>query len=201
FRNATRIQEFGGPAREVLHPVQPMTPPPGTSGPEAVREAVRRGNMTKAERTYVGLAQTADDALNAALCSVEDGAEVHRVVLPYRAWDLMKIIGRRQAHTLLRQSIRYCLRGDRNHYRRDQTGIETMWARRRGEVGLVGGALGAGLPEHLWVEDLSMTICRGTPEQAAGAAASGLAGGMAPAAVGEAISLAANQLILRDNGR
>src|SRR5439155_11096406 len=42
FRNATRIQEFGGPAREVLHPVQPMSPPAGMNGGEAVREAVRR---------------------------------------------------------------------------------------------------------------------------------------------------------------
>src|SRR5262249_35065722 len=42
---------------------------------------------------------------------------------------------------------------------------------------------------------------RGTPEQAGNAAAAALADGVDPAAVSEAISLAANQLVLRDNGR
>src|SRR5436190_13633559 len=46
-----------------------------------------------------------------------------------------------------------------------------------------------------------MTIFSGTPESAADAAASTLAEGFAPDVVGEAISLAANQLILRDQGR
>ena len=51
------------------------------------------------------------------------------------------------------------------------------------------------------MDELSLTIFRSTPEQAAAAAASALAEGMIPDAVGEAISLAANQLILRDHGR
>jgi hypothetical protein len=48
---------------------------------------------------------------------------------------------------------------------------------------------------------MSQTIFKSTPEQAAGAVAAALAEGMSPAAVGEAISLAANQLVLRDMGR
>jgi hypothetical protein len=48
---------------------------------------------------------------------------------------------------------------------------------------------------------MSRTIFASTPAQAAGAAAAALAEGIAPASVGEAISLAANQLILRDAGR
>src|SRR5947208_6117498 len=52
-----------------------------------------------------------------------------------------------------------------------------------------------------WVDEFSTTIFRATPERAADAAAAALAEGMDPAAVGEAICLAANQLILRDNGR
>jgi hypothetical protein len=46
-----------------------------------------------------------------------------------------------------------------------------------------------------------MTIFRATPEQAADAVAAALAEGFDPAAVGEAISVAANQLVLRDQGR
>ena len=43
---------------------------------------------------------------------MQDSTEVHRVVMPYRAWDLMGIIGREQAHPLLRQSVRYCVKAE-----------------------------------------------------------------------------------------
>jgi hypothetical protein len=46
-----------------------------------------------------------------------------------------------------------------------------------------------------------MTLFRSTPVQAAEATAAALAEGFAPDVVGEAISLAANQLVLRDPGR
>ena len=61
--------------------------------------------------------------------------------------------------------------------------------------------MGTRAAEDRWVEDLSMTIFRGSPEQAADAAGAALAEGFDPDAVSEAISLAANQLILRDQGR
>ena len=48
---------------------------------------------------------------------------------------------------------------------------------------------------------MSTTIFSATPQQAADAAAAALAEGFLPADLGEAISLAANQLILRDLGR
>jgi hypothetical protein len=48
---------------------------------------------------------------------------------------------------------------------------------------------------------MSQTIFKSSPAQAADAAAAALAKDMSPAALGEAITLAANQLILRDMGR
>ena len=48
---------------------------------------------------------------------------------------------------------------------------------------------------------MSQTIFASTPEQAADAVAAALAEGIAPEAIGEAMSLAANQLVLRDTGR
>ena len=48
---------------------------------------------------------------------------------------------------------------------------------------------------------MSETIFKSSPTEAAAAAATALAEGMLPAAVGEAITLAANQLVLRDFGR
>ena len=52
-----------------------------------------------------------------------------------------------------------------------------------------------------WIEQLSHTIYASTREQAAEAVAEALADGFSPEAVGEAISLAANQLVLHDPGR
>jgi hypothetical protein len=56
-------------------------------------------------------------------------------------------------------------------------------------------------PEDAWVEKFSQTLFISNAEQAAAAAAAALAEGIAPDAIGEAISLTANQLVLRDHGR
>jgi hypothetical protein len=200
-RNARRIQEFGGVRREVLHPVQAGTLPADRPAGEAVRDAVRSRNMNDAERTFAAAAGTPDDALNHVLFAVQDGAEVHRTVLPYRSWDLLGIIGREQAHTLLRQSIHYCVRAESARASQYYGGIRALVPRLLDQHRLIGRTLGTRQAEDRWVDELSQTIFRGPPERAAEAVAAALAEGMDPTAIGEAISLAANQLILRDNGR
>jgi hypothetical protein len=202
FRNANRIQEFGGVQREVLHPVQPAAGPGNLTGPDQVRDAVRRADVNAAEGAYAAVAQgNADAALNFILHVVEDGAEVHRVVLPYRAWDLMGLIGRDHAHTLLRQSIRYCVKSETPQQRQYFEGVRTLVPRLLDQHQVLSRASGTRTADDRWVDELSQTIFRGTAEQAADAAAAALAEGMDPTAIGEAISLAANQLVLRDNGR
>src|SRR6185436_8282425 len=57
------------------------------------------------------------------------------------------------------------------------------------------------IADDAFVEKLSQTLFTSSADDAAAAAASALAEGYAPAIVGEAISLAANQLVLRDHGR
>jgi hypothetical protein len=200
FRNASRIQEYGGPPREVLHPVQPARLPRGANG-AALQAAARRGNMHEAERAFAALAPTADDALNNVLYAVEDAAEVHRVVLPYRAWDLLKIVGPEQAHTLLRQSVRYCVRAENPRYRQYFGSVRTLVPRLLDQYRLLGRELGRRPAEDGWVDKFSQTLFAATAEQAAEAVAAALAEGLDPSAVAEAISLAANQLVLRDNGR
>jgi hypothetical protein len=157
--------------------------------------------MNSAERTFAAAAGSADDALNHVLYAVQDGAEVHRTVLPYRSWDLMGIIGREQAHTLLRQSIHYCVRGEVGRAAQHYANLRTMVPRLLDQYRLLGRPTGTRQAEDGWIEQLSQTIFRGPPDRAADAAAAALAEGMDPAAIGEAISLAANELILRDNGR
>jgi hypothetical protein len=201
YRNATRIQERGGRANEVLLPVQPADPPAGRSGAEALREAVRRGDMTTAERTFAGLAGDPAAAFNDLLFAVEDAAEVHRVVLPYRAWDLLGIIGREQAHTLLRQSVRFCVRAESPRYVDYFGGVRTLVPQLLDQHRLLDRPRGTRVPNDGWVEAFSRELFRSTPADAAGAMAEALAQGWQADALGEAVSVAANQLVLRDAGR
>jgi hypothetical protein len=163
---------------------------------------VRAKDVKQAERIFAGIAQRGpDDAFNALLTAVQDNTEVHRVVLPYRAWDMLELTGKEQAHTLLRQSVRYCVQAESWQH-------SPTWDRPREvlpamleKYKLLEKTPGSKPADDAFVEKLSMTIFSAAPEQAAEAAASALADGIAPDVVGEAISLAANQLILRDVGR
>jgi len=202
YRNTNRIQEHGGRKGEVLHPVKPVALSDGRPGAEQLRDAVHRKDVNEAEQTFAALAQhSPDDALNTLLYAVQDHTEVHRVVLPYRAWDLLELIGKEQAHTLLRQSVRYCVRAESGS--RSAAGDEprTLLPKLLEQHKLLERAPGTSAAGDNWVDELSQTIFKSTPPQAAEAAAAALAEGFAPAAIGEAISLAANQLILRDQGR
>ncbi|HEU0038609.1 MAG TPA: hypothetical protein VFR76_04990 [Verrucomicrobiae bacterium] len=202
YRNTNRIQEKGGRKEEVLHLVKPAALPEGSGGGDVLREAVRNKNCDEAERTFAALSQRSpEDALNHLLFAVQDDTEVHRVVLPYRAWDLLDLIGKEQAHTLLRQSVRYCVKAESGQ--RAATGNEprTLLPKMLEQHKLLGRAPGTRAAEDKWVDELSQNIFKATPEQAAEAAAAALAEGFSPAAIGEAISLAANQLVLRDAGR
>jgi hypothetical protein len=201
-RNATRIQERGPSVGEVLHAMAPVSLPEGKAAGDLLREAVRRQDMKAAEGTFASLARgPAADAFAALLDAVEDALDVHRVVLPYRAWCLLEIVGPEHAHTLLRQSVRYCVRAEtpwtRNHF----AGVRALLPKLMDTYRLANGPKGTRTADDAWVDALSETIFTSTPDRAAEAVAGALAEGFDPSAIGEAISLAANQLVLRDAGR
>ena len=200
YRNTNRIQEHGGRASEVLHPVETAGDSQKDATPQALRSAVRAKNRADAEQTYASIAaHSPEDALNAVLMSVEDWPEVHRVVLPYRAWDLLDLIGKEHAQTLLRQSVRYCLaHGSPGDAAGDPP---KLMPRLFDEHRLHDATPGGRDVDDAWIEKMSQTIFAATPQQAAEAAAAALADGVSPDAIGHAISLAANQIILRDIGR
>jgi hypothetical protein len=202
YRNTNRMQEKGGRKEEVLHAIKPEPLTEGKMGADAVRDAVHRKSVDEAERLFATIAQGgAGDALNDLLYTVQETTEVHRVVLPYRAWDLLDLIGKEHAHTLLRQSVRYCVKAESGSH----TGVwdrpRTLLPKLLEEHKLLERSPGTRSAEDAWVEEFSQTIFKSTPEQAADAAAAALADGFSPSVIGEAISLAANQLVLRDMGR
>ena len=206
YRNTNRMQEEGGCTREVLHPVQaPATAPAkDQAGAEALRALVRGRDWNGAEQTFAGIASGAPvDAFNCIQAIVEDEADVHRVVLAWRAWAMLPITGMDHAHTLLRQSVRYGLATEENMKKHNNkpSEIRTVLPKLLDQYGLAGRTPGQRSADDAWVTHLCETIFAGTREQAADAAAQALAEGMSPEAVGEAISLAANMLVLRDPGR
>jgi hypothetical protein len=202
YRNTNRIQEHGGRSGEVLKLVKPAEREAVQSDADRLREAIRRQDLNEAEQTFAWLSKgSLDEAFNDLLMAVQDHTEVHRVVMPYRAWDLLSLIGKEQAHTLLRQSVHYCIKAEAwSQTGKDET-PRRLLPKLLEDHNLLSRSPGDRVAEDAWVDQMSQTIFRSTPEQAAEAAASALAEGITPAALGEAITLAANQLVLRDMGR
>ena len=202
YRNTRRIQEQGGRKNEVLHPVSPASGDEAHPDGKTLRDAVRSRNVDQAERTFARLAQgSPEDAFNQLLYAVQDATEVHRVVLPYRAWDMLDLIGKDQAHTLLRQSVRYCVKSESWSSESPRNTPRTVLPKLLDEYKLHDRLQGDRPLDDAALEQLSQTFFKSTGEQAAAAAAAALADGINPAAIGEALTLAANQLLLRDLGR
>ena len=204
YRNGTCLQGHGGAkGADTLRPLKPSDLAADKSGADALREAVERKDLPAADRTFVALCRgKLDDAFNELLPAVQEELEVHRVVLPHRAWTLAGIIGMNHAQVLLRQSVHYCvrnLRGDSTT--RTRPAAHTLLPKLFDQYKLAGKPAGTKAAEDAWVDKMSQTIFGSKPEQAADAVAAALAEGIAPNAIGEALSLAANQLVLRDNGR
>jgi hypothetical protein len=202
YRNCNRIREYGGRKNEVLHPVQPGTLPEGKTGADLLKDAVHRKDRAAADRTFAALVRhSAEEALDQLLDVVEETLEVHRVVLPHRAWALLPIVGKEHAETLLRQSVHYCVKAESQGNSNYTAGARALLPKLLDQYKLMGRLPGKHTADDTWVETLSRTIFSGSPEQAAGAVAEALAECFSPAVIAEAISLATNQLVLRDNGR
>lgn len=203
YRNSARLQEKGGRNAEVLR--QP--PPPAArfvpGGGEFLRDTIRKTkDMAAAEQAFAALCSSAEAGLNALMYAVDDSTDVHRVVLVSRSWDLLDFVGRERAHTLLRQSVHYCVQAEQreNHVRRNQP-VRDLLPKLLDQHQPRARAGGMRPADDVWVAQLADTIFSGSPATAAEAAAAALAEGFSPDAVGEAIALAANQLVLRDEGR
>jgi hypothetical protein len=200
-RNARHIQTFGGSEKESLH----VTEGAAEAKPnlESIRECTRAADQAKAEQALAALAKNSlEDAYNAVQMAVEDDVDVHRVVLSWRAWATLDITGKEQAATLLRQSVRFCIDSEKRlKQQKREPGVRATLTKLLDQYRLVGKSAGIRRGDDGWIENLCQTIFAGNRDQAAEAVAAALAEGMDPADVGEAISLAANRLVLRDPGR
>ena len=202
YRNTARIQEMGGTKAEAMRPVEAEGDALSSGDGVALREAIRSKDAQRAEQIFAAMAVggSAADTLNGLLPAVHDATEVHRIVMPYRAWDLLDLIGKERAGVILRQSVRYCLKSESGG-RSDRHEPRALLPRLLDAHKLLGRSEGTRKVDDAWVDRMARTLFESTPEVAADAVASALAEGIVPGAIGEAISLAANQLVLRDAGR
>lgn len=199
YRNAARIQQYGGAAKKTLRPME-HNGELKSDDPEALRAATRAADLDEAEGLFSGMtAHSLDDAYNHLQYVVQDEMNVHRFVLAHRAWGLIDVVGREHAHTLLRQSVRFCVKAEKDRIRnnRPEPKIRALLPKVLDRHRLIGRALGSRKPDDAWVEALSRIIYDAGKERATDAVGAALAEGIDPEAVGEAISLAANQLVLR----
>jgi hypothetical protein len=198
YRNTQRMQDVGGSKREILHPIAPAELPKDHPE-EAVRDAVRKRDFNAAEGAFAALVKgPLNDAYNDLLLSVQDEVDVHRVVLAWRAWAVLELAGKEHAKTLLRQSVRFCCNEMRNG---GDKNLQALLPKLLDQHKLLSKASGTKKAENAWVEHLAETVYGAGRAKAAEAVAAALAEGFSPEDVGEAISLAANRLLLCDPGR
>ncbi len=199
YRNTQQIQKVGGSGKKTIKPLQ--TGGGSLSGMgERLRSASRAGDMREAEQLFASVTDVpVNEQFNALLHTIEDDINVHRFVLAHRALELIDVVGKKQAHTMLRQCVRYCVNEERNRKARGRapSAIRELLPRLLDHHGLLSRQLGDRDPGDEWVESMANTIYDQNETQASDAVAAALADGIAPHVIGEAIALAANQLVLR----
>ena len=202
YRNTARIQATGSGER--LRVVEPAGISERQHGGQRLFKEMCGANMEATERTFAALAQGEPlDAFNDLQPIVQDAPDVHRVTLAWRAWDVLQLAGYDHAHTLLRQSVRYCVEREQDRLKRKQPEppLRRLTPRLLDDYKLLSKTTGSRRADSAWVERLAQTIFAGTREQGAEAVASALAEGFSPEDIGEAMSLAGTLLVLHDPGR
>ncbi len=204
YRNTDRIQQFGGSSNEVLRRIDADKHAKVDSSGEALQAVTRQADVQGAEQIMACLAQEPSAAVfNRVQYAVQDEINVHRVVLAWRAWMAIDLLGQQHASTLLRQSVRFCVREseDRISNGRPDPVLWTLLPHLLDQYKLLSRPLGDRQGDDTWIEELAWTFFQSDRAAAADAAAQALAAGFAPDQVGEAMSIAANLLLLHDPGR
>lgn len=204
YRNTQRIQDQGGRSAEVLHEVPSADHDQKPVDGLALREAMRSTNMQEAEARFARMVRAnPQNAFDEMQAIVHDQIDVHRVVLAWRAWETLDLTGIEQAHTLLRQSVRYCVLHEDKVISKQSTepAIRHVLPKLLESYGLLGKKPGQRRADESWIEHLAKAVYQSQREAAADAVAQALAEGFHPDDIGEAISLAANALVLHDPGR
>ena len=193
WRNAVQTQNLGGQKHITLRPIEAAEFLPDDDLARRILVATRDGEIEHADRFFANTADnTPKQMLDAVQLAAGDSRNVHRFVIAHRAFRMAELVGRRHAHTLLRQCVRMC--ANMGHYPDD---ARTFIPKLLDQHKLAGRAYGKRNPGEKWVWDTCEFIRTAPRGPATDAVCAALAEGIDPECVGEAISLAANQAVLR----
>jgi hypothetical protein len=204
YRNTNRIQKSGANENEVLRRIEAAQRSGKRPDSEMLRQATRDVDLDHAEELFAVLNDAPpNEAYNHLQFAIQDEVDVHRTVLAWRAWMMLDIAGQEHAHTLLRQSVRYCVDSEQRRRKSNSpaSSIRELLPKLLDEYGLEGRSLGQREQSDESLSDLTQVIFSEDRARAASAVAAALADGISPESVGEALSLAANRLLLHDPGR
>lgn len=202
YRNTERIHAFGGAPGTL--PTPPTVKPDPNADGLALQAATRAGDQRKAEQILASMrGQPRGEIFNHVQYAVHDSTNVHRVVLAWRAWLAVDLVGEQHAQSLLSQSVRFCTDSSQHRLKRNQPEprIWTTLPAVLDQYKLLDKAPGTREADDKWVEDLAFTILTGNPDSATDTVAQALAEGFQQDTVAEVISLAANLQLLHDPGR
>jgi hypothetical protein len=199
YRTSTHIHGARCTNEDHLVKVEPVKLDDKASAAEQLREATRARQMARAEQIFSALQGTPEQTYDEVQLMVQDELNVHRVVLAWRAWEVLDFIGKDHARDMLRQTVRFC--SDPHHTNAGVHPIRTVLPRLLDEHKLLAATPGSRKVDDGWVEKLAKTVYADKQERAAEAVAAALADGVDPDAVSEAIAFAGTMLVLGDQGR
>ena len=204
YRNSQQMQATGRDRNEVLHHIEPGELPSSANGRQALREVMLSPDMEKADRRLAALmVRDPQQAYNDLQALIQEDTDVHRTVLAYRAWNLLDLTGREHALTSLRLSVHYCVKQEANRIasKYGQPSVRKVLPELIDKYQLAGRSVGNRKADDAWIEKLTNVMLGPDPTAAAEAVADALAAGFSPDSIGEALSLAATERVLRDPGR
>jgi hypothetical protein len=199
YRTSTHIHGARCASEDHLARVEPVTLDPMASAAEQLREATRAGKLARAEQIFASLPGTPEQTYDDVQLLVQDDLNVHRVVLAWRAWEVLDFVGKDHARDMLRQTVRFC--SDPRHTNPGVHPIRAVLPRLLDAHKLLSANPGSKQVGDAWIEKVARTVYSDKQEQAAETVAAALADGVDPDAVGEAIALAGTMLVLGDPGR
>lgn len=198
YRNSARMQAVRKQnPKDKLQPLDPAELKPGADFGALLREATRKNDKVLGDRILAALvARSPQEAYEALQVAVQDKPNVHGVALAHRAWEVVDLVGMEHAHTLLRQSVHFCAARNSGHTAGgSDPDLQKVLERQLDR--LDGKKAGTRKVEDEWVLELAKTIYESSRSEAADAVGEALHEGVDPEAIGEALSLAANELLLR----
>jgi hypothetical protein len=198
YRTSTHIHGAHCASEDRLARVEPIKLDEKASPGEQMREAARARKLAQAEQIFTSLKGTPEQVYDDVQLLIQDDLNVHRVVLAWRAWEVLDFIGKDHARDMLRQTVRFC--SDARHSRQGHP-IQTVLPRLLDAHKLLAATPGSKQVDDAWIEKLAKTVYSDRQEKAAETVAAALADGVAPDAISEALALAGTMLVLGDPGR